>query len=440
MNRLLVALFLSAPVTLLAQDNQNYDPDYNGDGCYSIADILGLLPLFGECVEADTTWGCGDSVLFDGYWYQTVLIGGQCWFAENLRTTVYANGDIIPAELTDEEWSSTTSGATAVFGEGDSYCQDGVLDIFDGCDEQQSLAEFGRLYNWYAVDDARGLCPPGWHVSTDAEWTTLEEYAICEGFEGNEGNALKSTAGWSPYISNGVLLTGNGTDDFGFSALPGGFRFGGPGYFSGNNGHWWSATPNDSSAWYRYMYPNGIGLYRSNSGPRAGAAVRCLRDTLGCTDLDACNYDSSAVFDDGSCLTFDQCGVCGGDNSTCGGCMDPVACNFNPDALLDDGSCLQEGLAFSLTIHLDNYPWETNWGLVDSTGVPVAYGGPYTDQGATVVENFCAGDGCYTFTIFDAFGDGILGAGGYALTLDSTVIASGSVSASSQSTEFCTEN
>ena len=81
-------------------------------------------------------------------------------------------------------------------------------------------------------DDARGLCPPGWHVSTDAEWTTLEEYAICEGFEGNEGNALKSTAGWSPYISNGVLLTGNGTDDFGFFRAPRWFfALVGPGLF-----------------------------------------------------------------------------------------------------------------------------------------------------------------------------------------------------------------
>ena len=120
--------------------------------------------------------------------------------------------------------------------------------------------------------------------------------------------------------------------------------------------------------------------------------------------------------------------------------MDPAACNFDPDAMMDDGSCLHDGLAFSLTILLDNFPWQTNWGLVDSTGVPVAFGGPYTDEGATVVENFCASNGCYTFTIFDTGGDGILGAGGYTLTLDTTIIASGSDSALNQSTEFCTEN
>ncbi len=96
----LLAVFLLAPLALLAQENPSYDPDYNGDGCYSITDILGLLPLFGSCVEVDTTWACGDSTLFDSYWYETVLIGDQCWFAENLRTTVYGNGDVIPAGLT----------------------------------------------------------------------------------------------------------------------------------------------------------------------------------------------------------------------------------------------------------------------------------------------------------------------------------------------------
>ena len=139
----LLALLLLVPSALLAQDNPSYDPDYNGDGCYSIADILGLLPLFGTC---EPEWQCGDSTEFDGYWYETVLIGDQCWFAENLRTTKYANGDSIPAGLTDSEWISTTSGATAVYGEGNSTCYNSADN--DACDEAQSLAEYGRLYNW----------------------------------------------------------------------------------------------------------------------------------------------------------------------------------------------------------------------------------------------------------------------------------------------------
>ena len=102
-----------------------------------------------------------------------------------------------------------------MYGEDDG-CNNFSPDI-DACDEAQSLAEYGRLYNWYAVDDARGLCPSGWHVPTDGEWTDLENYISSQGYSGTEGTALKSTYGWY----NG----GNGTDDFGFSALPGGYRY-----------------------------------------------------------------------------------------------------------------------------------------------------------------------------------------------------------------------
>ena len=160
----------------------------------------------------------------------------------------------------------------------------------------------------------------------------------------------------------------------------------------------------------------------------------------GCTDSTACNFDPAAVIDDGSCLTLDQCGVCGGDDSSCGGCTDSTACNYDPDAILDDGSCLADGLAFTLTLLLDNYPGETTWGLVDSTGATIASGGPYTDQGATITENFCAGDGCYTFTIFDSFGDGICcayGLGDYALTVDGALVASGGEFGDAESTTFC---
>ncbi len=101
-----------------------------------------------------------------------------------------------------------------MYGEGSSMCN--YSPDIDACDEAQSLAEYGRLYNWYAVDDARSLCPSGWHVPTDGEWTDLENYISSQGFSGTEGTALKSTYGWY----NG----GNGTDDFGFSALPGGYR------------------------------------------------------------------------------------------------------------------------------------------------------------------------------------------------------------------------
>ncbi len=210
------------------------------------------------------------SLTMDGYTYSVVEIGGQCWFAENLRTTTYADGTAIPAGLTDGEWTSTTSGATAVYGEDDG-CSHHSPDI-DACDEAQSLAEYGRLYNWYAVNDARGLCPSGWHVPTDGEWTDLENFIAAQGFSGTEGTALKSTYGFN----NG----GNGTDDFGFSALPGGYRDASDGYIAGAGlgGYWWSSSPSGGNAWYRYLNYNNLGIYRHDLNPRSGFSVRCLRD------------------------------------------------------------------------------------------------------------------------------------------------------------------
>jgi len=160
----------------------------------------------------------------------------------------------------------------------------------------------------------------------------------------------------------------------------------------------------------------------------------------GCTDPTACNYDADATVDDGSCLVLDQCGECGGDDSTCSGCTDSTACNYDPDAILDDGSCIAEGVAFSLTIILDYYPGETTWDLLDSAGTAVASGGPYSDPGATVVESLCSGDGCYTLNIYDSFGDGLCcayGAGSYELTVDGSTVAAGAEFGDLESTTFC---
>ena len=146
----------------------------------------------------------------------------------------------------------------------------------------------------------------------------------------------------------------------------------------------------------------------------------------GCTDSTACNYDPAAVVDDGSCLQLDQCGICGGDDSNCSGCTDPAECNYDADAILDDGSCLTEGLDFVLTLNFDNYPTETTWTLTDSTGVTTASGGPYSGAGTTAIESFCAPNGCYTLTVFDSWGDGMCctyGPGSYTLTVDGVTLA-----------------
>jgi uncharacterized protein (TIGR02145 family) len=228
-------------------------------------------------IIADTTFSyeclppfaCGDPVSYQGYDYATVLIGEQCWFAENLRNELYLNGDAIASNLSVSEWDNTSSGAVAVFGEGNSYCEGNSPDG-DACDESWSLNEYGRLYNWYAVDDARGLCPSGWHVPTDGEWTVLTDHL---GGESVAGGHMKTDYGWTG--------GGGGSNSSGFSALPGGLwdPFNGAFASSGNFGLWWSSSPSSgSTAFYHYVYNSYEGAEVSADLPQFGFSVRCVRD------------------------------------------------------------------------------------------------------------------------------------------------------------------
>jgi len=241
------------------------------------------LPVDGEwfvfAIDVDTTYAftcapnCGDPVSYQGYDYETVLIGDQCWFAENLRNELYNNGDTIPSGLSDGDWAYTTSGAVAVYGE-DAGCTNYSPDI-DACDPAQSLDEYGRLYNWHAVVDARGLCPNGWHVPTDGEWTIMIDFL---GGPLHAGGKMKMDYGW--------YEGGNGTNSSGFSALPGGSRtecdisengFCGAGY----NGYWWSSSPGifPGDAYYQMIsaalpWTNGSLTQEKYKG----LSVRCIED------------------------------------------------------------------------------------------------------------------------------------------------------------------
>jgi len=167
----------------------------------------------------------------------------------------------------------------------------------------------------------------------------------------------------------------------------------------------------------------------------------CSFDCTGCTDATACNYDATATQDDGSCQENDSCGVCGGNGTTCSGCTNPEACNYDPAATQDDGSCIQGGTGVVINILTDNYPGETTWSLTDdASGLAVASGGPYTVIATALQEVVCVGDGCYTFTINDSFGDGVCcvyGAGSYDLTVDGAILTSGGEFADSEATQFC---
>jgi uncharacterized protein (TIGR02145 family) len=198
-------------------------------------------------------------VRFDGYDYPTVAIGEQCWFKENLRSDHYRSGDAIPGNLTNDQWTSTSSGAQAVYE-----------------NKPASLATYGRLYNWYAVNDARGLCPSGFHVPSDGEWMTLE---MALGMTSSQANET----GWRGTDQGTQLKTSSwgGTNSSGFSALPGGDRFNDNGSFhlQGNYGYWWSSSPSGAYAWYRYLGSGYSSGYRDYTyGTRYGFSVRCVRD------------------------------------------------------------------------------------------------------------------------------------------------------------------
>jgi uncharacterized protein (TIGR02145 family) len=164
----------------------------------------------------------------DGKVYKTVKIGNRTWMAENLN---------YEAESSKCYYNDPANGQ-----------------------------KYGRLYDW---ETAKRACPPGWHLPSDAEWQELVDFA---GGKEVAGTELKSASGWD---SNG-----NGTDDYGFSALPGGDG-GSSGSFDsvGYNGFWWSATENNAaSAWYRRMYYNNAYVSRDDNGKTRFISVRCVQD------------------------------------------------------------------------------------------------------------------------------------------------------------------
>jgi uncharacterized protein (TIGR02145 family) len=199
---------------------------------------------------------CGDltSVSYQGYNYNIVAIGTQCWFAENLRNANYNDGSAIPSGLDPTTWSSTTDGAVTIYDE-------------EGANESSNLADYGRLYNWYAVNTGN-LCPSDWHVPTDAEWTTLTNGL---GGIAAAGDALKSSLSDTPEW--------NGTNSSGFSALAGGVRLdAGNFYDEGNAGYFWSSTLNGTNADQRSLRNTNAGVNQGSSGLRLGLSVRCVRD------------------------------------------------------------------------------------------------------------------------------------------------------------------
>ena len=227
---------------------------------------------YGNQVSFTTTSSgfiCGTSTVtdYDGNVYNTVLIGTQCWLKENLKTTHYSNG------------TAMVNGT----GAGDITGNYTTKYYFDYGDNPANTTTYGKLYTWAAVmngavssaanpSGVQGVCPTGWHIPSDAEWTQLTDNL---GGESVAGGKMKE-AGYAHWASPNT-----GADNSsGFTALPGGYRdSNGTFDYVGYNGYWWSASElSATEAWGRYLYYSYCGVNRGYNSKSLGFSVRCLRD------------------------------------------------------------------------------------------------------------------------------------------------------------------
>jgi uncharacterized protein (TIGR02145 family) len=221
-----------------------------------------VLFLFLGCKDTSSTINPDDTTVNDSTFtyirdnrkYTIVKIGKQVWMSENLETSTYRNGDSVRFALTNEEWVEAARNKEGAWCYYNNYEQNGKT--------------YGKLYNWYAVNDSRGLAPEGYHIPSDAEWTILTDYL---GGEKIAGFKMKSKDGWQN--------NGNGDNSSRFNGLPGGYRYGNGTFENiGEDGYWWSSTKFGYDAFARYLYCYTSPVYRYQTSKEKGFSVVCLRD------------------------------------------------------------------------------------------------------------------------------------------------------------------
>ncbi len=245
-----------------SKDEQKLSVSASGDTLYLQNGGFVIIPgLSVANSKTKPTSGYGSNITdVEGNSYKTVYIGTQQWMGENLKTAKYNDGTTIPNITDNTQWQNNTTGAWSYYG-----------------NDAANNAKYGKLYNWYAVSKTtngnKNVCPTGWHVPTDAEWTVLTEYLGGESVAGGKLKEVGTTNWNSPNTdaTNTSLFTG----------LPGGYRYYDGYYYNiGNSGNWWGSTEGATdSAWYRYLVNNGLGnAGRNNDSKGYGFSVRCLRD------------------------------------------------------------------------------------------------------------------------------------------------------------------
>jgi uncharacterized protein (TIGR02145 family) len=187
--------------------------------------------------------------------YKSVKIGNQIWMTENLNVDRFRNGDLIPEAKTKEEWELAGKNKKP------AWC------YYDN--DPKNGEKYGKLYNWYAVNDPRGLAPKDWHIPSDNEWDKLVNFL---GGENRAGLKMKNTRGWGD--------NSNGDNKSGFTGLPCGYRsYIGGFYFIGYYGTWWSCTEyNLFNAWGLDLFSNNDNAFRDNYSKNTGFTVRCVKD------------------------------------------------------------------------------------------------------------------------------------------------------------------
>ena len=259
-------------------------------GCSSVAGMTVTVNATDSLADGQPCPGTPTVTDIDGNVYNTVQIGNQCWMRENLRTTKKPDGSDIA--LNSER-----------------YCPN---------NDANNVAAYGYLYTWYAMmngaasSDAnpsgvQGICPTGWHVPSDAEWTQLTDYVsnqsqyVCGSNNTYIAKALAATTGWI-YYHSGECYPGDqsvhANNATGFSALPAG-RFNGSYYDSfGSNALFWSATERyGNTAYFPGLYYGGANVGKNDHFKDAGFSVRCLRDGNSTIDTSECFNDCHS----GSC-------------------------------------------------------------------------------------------------------------------------------------------
>jgi uncharacterized protein (TIGR02145 family) len=258
-------------------------------------------------LPAGTTVGSVTDI--DGNTYKTLRFGNLEWMIENLRTTHYSDGTSIPELKSDNQWESTVQGACCTYGNQDA-----------------ESAYYGRLYNWYAVNDSRKLAPTGWHVATNLEWDNLRNYLISNGYAvggvTNSGDIAKAMANTGSWVENaGTHSIGNLPDEnnaSGFSAVPAGVRYPeGDFLHQGLVTNWWCtdySTDNKAVTWgLNVLSPTMLLVTRDR---RSGFSVRCIKDddiqveTAEVTEITQHTAVSGGAIAAGADVTITERGIC----------------------------------------------------------------------------------------------------------------------------------